>query len=134
MIGKTGLRTYRSELRHFYFDFVTGTVLVRPRFDFGQWSVHPRSGMVIRVLTFHTEMPGGGVTEIIAARSPRNWPTSVTTPTAWPVPRSLTLVATAGLISTQTILTQLGSMLPVAIECSMEPRHSTNPAPFKCSA
>ena len=55
-------------------------------------------------------------------------PTSVTTPTAWPVPRSLTFVATAGLISTQTILTQLGSMFPVAMECSMEPRQSTRPA------
>ena len=61
-------------------------------------------------------------------------PTSATTPTAWPVPRSLTLVATAGLISTHTIFTQLGSMLPVAMECSMDPRHSTSPAPFNCSA
>src|SRR5580704_8537777 len=64
----------------------------------------------------------------------RKSPTSVTTPTAWPVPRSLTLVATAGLMSTQTIFTQLGSMFPTAIECSMEPRHSTSPAPFRCSA
>ena len=31
------------------------------------------------------------------ARRSRNRPTSVTTPTAWPVPRSLTLVATAGI-------------------------------------
>ena len=27
-----------------------------------------------------------------------------------------------------------GHMLPIAIECSMEPRHSTTPAPFKCCA
>ena len=55
----------------------------------------------------------------------------MTTPTAWPVPRSLTLVATAGLISTHTIFTQLGSMLPAAMECSIEPRHSTSPAPLQ---
>src|ERR1035441_10459849 len=64
----------------------------------------------------------------------KNSPTSATTPTAWPVPRSLTLVATAGLIFTQTIFTQLGSILPVAIECSMEPRQITRPAPLSCSA
>ena len=51
-----------------------------------------------------------------------------------PVPRSLTLVTTAGLISTHTIFTQLGSMFPVAIECSMLPKHNTSPAPRKCSA
>src|SRR5512140_2787938 len=41
---------------------------------------------------------------------------SVTKPSAWNVPRSANLVTTAGLMSTATILTEAGSMLPVAIE------------------
>src|SRR5581483_5754385 len=67
------------------------------------------------------------------ASKSRNRPTSVTTPPACPVPRSETLVATAGLISTQTILTHEGSILPVAMEWSIDPRHSTRPAPRSCS-
>ena len=41
----------------------------------------------------------------------------MTRPTVWNVPRSLSLVTVAGLMSTQTTLTHAGSRLPVAIEC-----------------
>ena len=47
---------------------------------------------------------------------------------------SFTFVATAGLISTHTTFTQPGNMLPVAMECSIEPMHKTRPAPLSCSA
>src|SRR5208282_3783203 len=75
----------------------------------------------------------GGWASVFARRS-RKIPASVTTPSAWPEPRSLSLVATAGLMSTHTVFTQPGSMLPAAMECSIEPRHSTRPAPRRCSA
>src|SRR5205807_7069423 len=112
------------ELRNDDLDLVAGE-LVEPGFDFGKPRVDAGGGVFIGIQTFHARA---------FERRSRNRPTSVTTPTAWPVPRSLTLVATAGLISTQTILTQLGSMLPVAIECSIEPRQSTRPAFFNCAA
>src|SRR5579871_573218 len=123
-IRQARFRTYRSKLRHHDFDFVIG-ILVGPGFDFGELRIHARRGVFICVAALHERA--------FESRS-RNKPTSVTTPTACPVPRSLTLVATAGLISTHTILTQLGSMFPVAIECSMVPRQSTRPAPWSCSA
>src|SRR5688572_31801001 len=62
-------------------------------------------------------------------RPPRSTLFPYTTLFRSPVPRSLTLVATAGLISTHTMRTQLGSILPTAIECSIDPRHRTSPAP-----
>src|SRR5260370_1516086 len=127
MIRQAGFRADRSELGHDDLNFVTG-ILVRPSLDFGQACVDTSASVCIRVLAFHW----AGI-KVLASRS-RKRPTSVTTPTAWPVPRSLTLVATAGLMSTHTIFTQLGSMLPTAIECSMEPRQSTRPAPFSSSA
>src|ERR1700722_5684394 len=125
-IGLSGFGAYRSELRNRDLDFVIGK-LVGPGFDVRQLSVDTGRRMFVGVSPLHA------CATARASRS-RNIPTSATTPTAWPVPRSLTLVASAGLISPQTILTQLGNILPVAIECSMEPRHSTRPAPFKCSA
>ena len=43
----------------------------------------------------------------------------MTMPTVWMLPRSVSLVTVAGLMSTQATLTQAGSRLPVAIECSI---------------
>ena len=48
----------------------------------------------------------------------------------WNVPRSLSLVTVAGLMSTQTTLTQAGSRLPVAIECSAVAIRSAKPTPW----
>src|SRR5262249_8140805 len=106
-IRKPGFRTDAGELRHHDFDFVISE-LVRPALDLRQRRIDTAARMFIRVLTLHCKA--------LASRS-RNSPTSATTPTACPVPRSLTLVATAGLMSTHTIFTQLGSIFPVAIEC-----------------
>ena len=44
---------------------------------------------------------------------------SVTRPIAWKVPRSLSLVTTEGLMSTQIVLTFAGRRFPTAIECSI---------------
>ena len=33
-----------------------------------------------------------------------------------------------------TSVAMIAGMLPVAIECSIDPRHKTRPAPFNCSA
>src|SRR5450432_78768 len=123
-IGQTGLGAHRGELRHDDLDFVIG-ILVGPGFDFGQRGVHAAARVVIGIGAFHARA---------FERRSRKRPTSATTPTAWPVPRSLTLVATAGLMSTQTIFTQLGSMFPVAMEWSMEPRQRTRPAPLSSAA
>src|SRR3984957_5637509 len=128
VVGKAGFGADRGELGHRDFDLVSGFILIRPGLDFRKFGMYPGSRVVVSVLTLHC------CDSSACWSNPRNWPTSVTTPTACPVPRSLTLVATAGLISTQTIFTQLGSMLPVAMECSIEPRHSTSPAPRSCSA
>src|SRR5207302_32051 len=54
-----------------------------------------------------------------ATSSRRNDSTSVTRPTDCQDPRSLSLVTTAGLMSTQTVRVLAGSRLPVAIECSI---------------
>src|SRR5215472_7251752 len=123
-IGQSCLRADGSELGHHDLNFVI-PVLVRPCFDFRELGVDACGGVLVGIGALHARA--------FESRS-RNKPTSATTPTACPVPRSLTLVATAGLMSTQTIFTQLGSMLPVAMECSMVPRHSTSPAPLSCSA
>src|SRR5260370_42280388 len=128
MIGQTSPGACRSELGHYDFDFVAG-ILIRPGFDAGQLGLDAGARVLVGVETFHFST---GI-KVRATRS-RNNPTSVTTPTACPVPRSLTLVATAGLMSTQTIFTHLASMLPTAMECNMEPRQSTRPAPFNSSA
>src|SRR5689334_22852155 len=109
VIGQAGFRTHGGEFRQHDFDFVAG-ILIRPGLDLRQRRFHAGPCVFIGILSFHS----AGTS--IRASSPRNKPTSVTTPMAWPVPRSLTLVATAGLMSTQTIFTQLGSMLPTAME------------------
>src|SRR5207247_5834299 len=108
--------------------------LIGPGLDLREPGVNACPGVFIGVAALHFSLDSPDRTAALAlpasareSRS-RNRPTSVTTPTACHVPRSLTFVATAGLMSTQTILTQLGSMLPTAMECSMEPRHSTKPA------
>src|ERR1700730_299783 len=127
MIGQAGSRADGRELGQHDLNFVT-RVVIRPGLNLRQLCIDAGAGLLISVQAFHA-----AEIRVLASRS-RNRPTSVTTPTACPVPRSLTLVTTAGLISTQTILTQLGSMLPTAIEWSIEPRQSTRPAPFNCSA
>src|SRR5207253_178676 len=53
------------------------------------------------------------------ASSRKNDSTSVTSPTDCQLPRSASLVTTAGLMSTHTVRTPAGSMLPVAMECSI---------------
>ena len=60
-----------------------------------------------------------------------NSPTSVTTPIVWKLPRSASLVTTAGLMSTHTVCTAAGSRLPVAIECSMV--ESIRQVPARCA-
>src|ERR1700722_5348575 len=136
MVRKAGLGTDGSKLRHHDLDLIPGAVLIGPSLDFRKLGMDACRGVFIGVFTLdrtlHFAVPISA--RRLAASSPRNWPTSVTMPTACPVPRSLTLVTTAGLMSTHTILTQLGSMFPVAMECSMDPRHSTKPAPLSCSA
>src|ERR1035437_315355 len=123
-IRQPGFGAHAAELRQDNLDFVIAK-LVGPGLDPGQRGIEAAARVFIGIGTFHAKA--------FASRS-RNRPTSATMPTAWPVPRSLTLVATAGLMSTHTILTQLGSILPVAMECSIEPRQSTNPAPSNCAA
>src|ERR1035438_2077861 len=120
-IRQPRLRADAAELRLYDLDFVVAE-LVGPRLDLGQRGIQSAARVFVGIGAFHAKA--------FESRS-RNNPTSATIPTAWPVPRSLTFVATAGLISTQTILTQLGSIFPVAIECSIEPRHRTRPAPFR---
>src|SRR5206468_10116942 len=92
-------------------------------------SVHPRVDLVldpVEVGRAHQDPgrrghrsapPDGSWTPSSVARLRRNGSTSVTRPTVWNVPRSLSLVTVAGLMSTETTLTQAGSRLPVAIEC-----------------
>src|SRR5262249_15499395 len=62
---------------------------------------------------------GYGSASITCTSSRRKDSTSVTSPTDCQLPRSASLVTTAGLMSTQTVRTCAGSILPVAIECSM---------------
>src|SRR5579885_1058179 len=133
-IGQAGFGANRGKLRHDDLDFIAGGELVRPGFDFGQIGFDAGLGVFVGILAFHFLAASPRTPSISRDNRSRNNPTSVTTPIAWPVPRSLTLAATAGLISTQTIFTQLGSMLPTAIECSIDPQQSTNPAPCNCPA
>src|ERR1700733_14159882 len=128
VVGKAGFRAHRGEFWHRDFDLISGFILIRPSFYFGKFGTYSGGRVIVRILASHCCVSSA------CWRRPRNWPTSVTTPTACPVPRSLTLVATAGLMSMQTIFTQLGSMFPTPMGCNMEPRQSTSPAPFKCSA
>src|ERR1700680_3951740 len=115
MIWQAGSRADGRELGQHNLNFVTG-IVIRPGLDFRQFCIDAGARLLIRGQAFHA----AGI-NVLASRS-RNRPTSVTTPTACPVPRSLTFVATAGLISTHTIFTQLGSMFPTAMECSIDPR------------
>src|SRR3974377_1097023 len=116
MIGKPGFGTNECDLGHRYLDFVSGAVLIRPRFNLGQIGEHACLGVFVCVLPLHLPSVSAAARRTCAANRPRNWPTSVTTPIACPVPRSLTFVATAGFMSTHTIFTQLGDMFPTAIE------------------
>ena len=52
-------------------------------------------------------------------------------PTVCQLPRSASLVTTAGLMSTHTVVVDAGSMLPVAIECSIV--ESIRHAPAFCA-
>src|SRR5262249_10015268 len=101
-VRKACLGTDGGELRHDDLNLIIG-VLIGPGLYFRKFGIDPGDRVFIRITTLH-----GSALE----RRSRKRPTSATTPTAWPVPRSLTFVATAGLMSTQTIFTQLGSMFP----------------------
>ena len=48
-------------------------------------------------------------------------------PMVWDDPRSASLVTTAGLMSTHTILTHDGNMLPTPMPCSIVDSASTSP-------
>ena len=54
-----------------------------------------------------------------STKARKNGATSVTRLTVWNEPRSASLMAVEGLMSTQTTRTQEGSRLPTAIECSV---------------
>ncbi len=64
----------------------------------------------------------------------RKRPTSVTTPTVCVEPRSLSLVTTAGLMSTDTTFTHDGTMLPTPMLCSIERSMMTTPTSASASA
>src|ERR1039457_5576920 len=123
-IRQPSLGAHAAELWLYDLDFVIAE-LVGPGLDLRQRGIQSAARVFVGVGAFHAKA--------FESRS-RNTPTSATMPTAWPVPRSLTLVATAGLISTHTIFTQLGSILPVAMECSIERRQITRPAPASFAA
>src|SRR3954447_21166599 len=129
MIGQSGLGAHGSKLRHPNFNLILAK-LIGPSFDVGQWSIDARERMLVGIFALFLH----ALVSSFFDRSSRKSPTSVTTPTAWPVPRSLTFVGTAGLMSTQTIRTHAGSMLPTAMECSMELKHNTTPASTNCAA
>src|SRR5687768_4701431 len=65
---------------------------------------------------------GPASSKLLRRRSSRfkNNPTSVTTPYDSNEPRSLNFVTTAGLMSTQTIFTPAGVMLPTPMEWSID--------------
>src|SRR5205085_1912324 len=86
-IRKPCFRADACELRHHDLDLVIG-ILIRPRLDFRERRVDTTARVFVGVLALHCST--------FASKS-RNSPTSATTPTACPVPRSLTFVATAGL-------------------------------------
>ena len=58
----------------------------------------------------------------------------MTRPTVWKLPRSISLVTTAGLMSTQTVATDAGSRFPTAIECSIVESISATPTPSRMRA
>src|SRR5207237_93794 len=60
----------------------------------------------------------------------KNNSASVTTAAAWKLPRSASLVTTAGLMSTTTVRTVEGSRFPVAMACNMEAIISAISTPF----
>src|ERR1019366_7137266 len=128
-IRQPGFGADAGKLRQNDLDFVIAQ-LVGPCLDLGQRGIEAAARVFVGIGAFHTEALESRSSESRC----RNRPTSATMPTAWPVPRSLTLVATAGLMSTHTILTQPGNMLPVAMECSIVPRQITSPAPCNCAA
>src|SRR5660398_249724 len=53
------------------------------------------------------------------ANAGKKVPTSVTTPIACAVPRSMSFVTVAGSMSTQIVFTYEGSMFPTAMECNI---------------
>src|ERR1035441_390159 len=89
-IRQPGFGADAGELRQNDLDFVIAK-LVGPGLDLGQRGIEAAARVFVGIGAFHTKA--------LDSRS-RNRPTSATMPTAWPVPRSLTLVATAGLMST----------------------------------
>src|SRR5215475_6515611 len=64
----------------------------------------------------------------------KNVPTSVTTPRVCCEPRSESFVTTAGLMSTQTIRTHDGVILPAPIEWSIDDKQTTILAPSSSRA
>ena len=70
-----------------------------------------------------------GVRSSSAASDRRNGSASVTMPTVWMLPRSVSFVTVAGLMSTQATFTHAGSRLPTAIECSVVATIRQKPTP-----
>ena len=73
-------------------------------------------------------MSGGDATVLAASSFRKNWQ-SVTSPNAWCVPRSISLVMVSMLLSTQMICTEAGSRFPVATECSVVATMMARPTP-----
>src|SRR5438552_14295452 len=82
--------------------------------DRGDRVSHPHERIEVGTERFHHD-----TWPSLAASWCRNKPTSVTIPSVCAEPRSASFVTTAGLMSTHTTRTQLGSMLPTPIECSI---------------
>src|SRR5689334_7859324 len=91
--------------------------------------VHPRIDLVVNPIEVGRadQQAGHPFQPRFRARSRRNDAASITSPTAWNVPRSASLVGTAGFTSTQTVGVVAGRRLPVAIECSVVATRSARP-------
>ena len=76
------------------------------------------------------DMYSGGFASSSLTSARKNGSASVTTPTVWTLPRSVSFVTVAGLMSTHATLTQAGSRLPVAIECNIVATISAKPTPW----
>src|SRR5579871_1218882 len=81
-------------------------------------------------LSLYGNFPLEGYNPRSAQSSLRKPSTSMTRPMAWKLPRSESLVTTAGLISTHTVVTPADSRLPVAMPCSIDDSTSTRSAPL----
>src|SRR6266850_6592053 len=99
------------------------------------FAVHPWIDFVVdpEVVRRADKQVGHPFQPTVRARSRRNDAASITRPTAWKVPRSASLVGTAGLTSTQTVGTLAGSRLPVATAWRVVATSRARPTPGKAA-